>query len=183
MWCAEGPIRDQLLMQKAWAGRKGAMPEPRPLVLPELPAIQKGEEGRAFSRFMDAFGGESIARVELPSRDVVHVQRKLFQVRDGDKWKIGNRGRDRWLLYIAELIKAPQEVWKFDLGMSQELYLLGRFQRGNQRVDVVAVFKRDSDVGEWTAAKTAYAFDKPDGIDRKRLEIFSGKACIRWIQE
>jgi SPP1 gp7 family putative phage head morphogenesis protein len=49
MWCKDGLVRDQLLMQKAWTERKGAMSEPRELVLPELPAIQKGDEGRAFS--------------------------------------------------------------------------------------------------------------------------------------
>lgn len=181
MWCKDGPARDLLLMQKAWAERQGAIPQPRELVLPELPPIVKGHESLAFDRFMDEFGGGSHARVELPSGDIVHVQRKLFLVNKGDNWKIGERERDRWLLYVAELIKSPQEVWRLNLGMSQELYLMGRFKRGNRILEALAVFKRDGKDGEWIEAKTTFVADQNDYLNEKRKTLLKKLACVRYL--
>ena len=160
------------------------MPAPRDLVLPELAVIQNGQEAQAFMRFMDVFGGGSTARVPLPSGDVVHVQRKLFQVRDGDDWKISDRGRDRWLLYLAPLIKTPQEIWRLKLAMSEELYLLGRFQRGKQVIETIAVFKRTGDEVEWIEAKTIYAADDKDAeyLKDKRAWLMKKNACIKYLE-
>jgi len=184
MWCEDGPARDLLLMQKLWAARGWQMPAPRDLVLPELAVIQNGQEAQAFMRFMDVFGGGSTARVPLPSGDVVHVQRKLFQVRDGDDWKISDRGRDRWLLYLAPLIKTPQEIWRLKLAMSEELYLLGRFQRGKQVIETIAVFKRTGDEVEWIEAKTIYAADDKDAeyLKDKRAWLMKKNACIKYLE-
>lgn len=181
MWCKDGAARDLLLMQKAWTERGGSMPEPRLLVLPELPPIKTGQEHSAFASFMDAFGGGSTARVELPSGDVVHLQRKMFQVRDGENWKISDRGRDRWLLYVAELIKSPQEIWRIDLGMTQELYLMGRFQRGNRVLEALTVFKRDGKDGDWFDAKTSFVADQNDYLNEKRKQLMKRFACVRYL--
>ena len=184
LWCADGPAKDNLMMMRAWAQRKGEMPAPRLLVLPELPAIQKGQEARAFTLFMAGFGGESSASVTLPSDDVAHVQRKLFQVREGDDWKVGKRDRDRWLLYLAPLIKEPQEVWWLKLAMSEELYLFGRFQRGKQVIETIAVFKRTGDEGEWIEAKTIYAADDKDAeyLRDKRAWLMKKGARIKYLE-
>lgn len=178
LWCKDGPVRDFALMQQAWIERRGEMPAPRPLNLPET-LVQPGREREAFGEFMQAFGGGATARVTLPSGDVVVVADDLFRTLDG-RWKIGKRERDRWLGYIAALIKAPQEIWRLELGSSQELYLLGRFLRGRQRIDALAVFKRERS-GHWVDGKTAYVFDNPAGLDKKRAELLSA-ASLSWLE-
>jgi hypothetical protein len=179
LWCMDGPIRDFALMQHAWIARKGEMPPPRPLNLPET-IVQPGREQEAFKEFMRDFGGGETARVTLPSGDVVVVSEGMFRTLDG-RWKIGKRERDRWLRYIAALIKAPQEVWRLKLSASEELYLLGRFLRGRQRIDAIAVFKRTGGDGAWINGVTTYVFDMPDGMDRKRSELMKRAAFVRWI--
>jgi SPP1 gp7 family putative phage head morphogenesis protein len=178
LWCKDGPIRDFALMQQAWIERRGEMPAPRPLNLPET-LVQPGSEREALDEFMQAFGGGATARVTLLSGDVVVVSDDLFRTLDG-RWKIGKRERDRWLGYIAALIKAPQEIWRLELGSSQELYLLGRFLRGRQRIDALAVFKRERS-GHWVDGKTAYVFDNPAGLDKKRAELLSA-ASLSWLE-
>jgi SPP1 gp7 family putative phage head morphogenesis protein len=178
LWCKDGPVRDFALMQQAWIERRGEMPAPRPLNLPET-LVQPGREREALDEFMQAFGGGATARVTLLSGDVVVVSDDLFRTLDG-RWKIGKRERDRWLGYIAALIKAPQEIWRLELGSSQELYLLGRFLRGRQRIDALAVFKRERS-GHWVDGKTAYVFDNPAGLDKKRAELLSA-ASLSWLE-
>ncbi|MCX7689115.1 MAG: PBECR2 nuclease fold domain-containing protein, partial [Fimbriimonadales bacterium] len=119
-WCEDGPIRDQVRMLQAWIARKGEMPEPRPLTLPVLPRVQQGGEGEAFALFMEAFGGENAARLVLPSGDVVVVSDELFRFPNG-RWKLGKRERDKWLLYLPEVIKSPDEIWRLDLAFTEEL--------------------------------------------------------------
>lgn len=179
MWCTDGPARDLLLMQRAWAERRGAMPEPRPLELRPLPFVSPEQ---SFEQFMQAVGGtDATLRSVLPSGDEVLVSDYLFKTLDG-RWKIDKRGRDQWLLYLAELIKSPQEVWRLKLAMSEELYLLGRFQRGRQRLDAIAVFKRDGDSGVWGDGKTAYVADRDDVMDDKRRGLLKRKASLRWLE-
>ncbi len=174
LWCHDGPARDLLLMQKAWAARSGAMPSPRPV---NLPLAEFTDHASGLALFMERVGGD---RVTLPSGDVVHPGDDLFRSSNGAS-KIQKRNRGQWLLYLAELIKRPQEIWRLDLAMSQELYLLGRFLRGNQRVDTIAVLKRDGDDGEWSDGKTAYVFDSSDGLLRKRRELMAD-AQLRWME-
>ena len=179
MWCIDGSAQDQLRMIQALTKRKGAMPYPRELVLPSLVYNTPQE---AFKKFMLSMGtDEDTLRMTLPSKDKVVVSRDLFLDTNKD-WKISKRQRDQWLLYLAEVIKSPQEIWKLNLEKSEELYLMGRFLRGKQRIDAITVFKRDGDAGEWKEGKTSYTFDKPDGIERKRKSIESDGAWIRWIE-
>lgn len=180
MWCEDSPARDLLLMQKAWSERNGAMPDPRALVLPPM---HYSTPENAFKQFMQTMGtDENTARIVLPSKDTVVATRDLFLNGNND-WKIFNRGRGDWLEYIAENIKFPQEIWRLKLPLTEELYLLGRFQRGKQRIDTVAVFKRQQNSGDWIESKTTYTFDKPDGLERKRREIMSAKdISLRWIE-
>ena len=156
------------------------MPEPRELT---LPALRYDTPKDAFRQFMRALGtDETSLRVPLVSGDTALVSDDLFRNLQGG-WKIAKRERDQWLLYVAELIKSPQEVWRLDLTMTEELYLLGRFKMGKTRIDAVAVFTREKGADLWSGGKTAYTFDKPDGLDRKRREIMTASgACVRWIE-
>lgn len=179
MWCSAGAARDLLLLQQAWAKRAGAMPEPRALMLRPVPVVTAEQ---SFQQFMQALGTDADAmRLTLPSGDVVQVSDSLFRTLDG-RWKIDKRGRDQWLLYLAALIQAPQEVWRSKLPMSEELYLLGRFQRGRQRLDAIAVFKREGDSGVWGEGKTAYVTDRDDALSDKRQELLKRKASLRWLE-
>lgn len=179
VWCQEGKARDFALMHQAWAERGGQMPAPRPLVLPPLPFVSAE---KSFDQFMRALGADGdTLRVTLPSSDIVLVSDDLFRALDG-RWKIDKRGRDQWLLYLAELIKAPQEIWRLRLGQSEELYLLGRFQRGKQRIDAMAVFKREGDEGVWSEGKTAFVADREDYIGDKRADLIEKSAIVRWLE-
>lgn len=179
MWCKDGPVRDLLLMQKAWAERKGAMPEPRPLVLDSVPFVSAEQ---SFEKFMGALGADGgTVRLVIPSGDVVQVSDDLFRTLDG-RWKIDKRGRDEWLLYLAAVIQSPQEVWRLKLALTEELYLMGRFQRGNKRLDALAVFKRDGDSGVWTEGKTGFVSDREKYLGDKRKELLGLSSSIRWIE-
>lgn len=180
LWCQDGPVRNFALMQQAWIAREGQMPAPRPLNLPET-VVQPGREQAAFDDFMQAFGGGDTARVTLPSGDVVVVSDELFRTLDG-RWKIGKRERDRWLGYIAALIQAPQEVWRLELGGSQELYLLGRFLRGSRVLEAIAVFKRGASNGDWTEAKTAFVANASDYINEKRRLLMGKRAGVVYLE-
>ncbi len=178
IWCNDGPARELLLMQRAWVERKGQMPEPRPLVLEPL---RYDSPEQAFAQFMRQFGGESMARVGLPSGDEVIVSDDLFRRLNGE-WKIEKRGRAQWLLYLSELILRPQEVWLRSRGGSEELYLLGRFKRGSQRIDTIAAFARPGgDVGSWVG-RTAYAADRKDYLSDKRARLIKESAKVLWLE-
>jgi len=174
VWCRDGAARQTLLMQQAWTKRKGAMPEPRPL---NLPQATFNDHDSGMDVFMGRLGND---RIVLPSRDVVHPGDGLFLDLNGNS-KMGKRNRGPWLLYLAELILRPQEIWWLDMAMSHELYLMGRFQRGGRRIDTIAVFKRNGKDGEWIDGKTAYVFDTKDGFDDKRAWLLKN-ACAKWIE-
>jgi len=68
--------------------------------------------------------------------------------------------------------------------MSEELYLLGRFQRGKQVIETIAVFKRTGDEVEWIEAKTIYAADDKDAeyLKDKRAWLMKKNACIKYLE-
>jgi SPP1 gp7 family putative phage head morphogenesis protein len=177
IWCHEGPARDLLLMQQTWAQRGGAMPVPRTLVLPPLSFVSAPH---SFNQFMRALGADGdVVRHALPSGDTVVVSDDLFRDLAGE-WKITKRGRDQWLLYLAELILRPQEIWRLVLGGSEELYLLGRFQRGRQRIDALAVFERKGQDARWVG-KTAFTADGDRYLVERREDLMK-KATLRWLE-
>jgi SPP1 gp7 family putative phage head morphogenesis protein len=182
LWCKDGPLRDNLLMQRLWAERQGEMPEPRSLDLRQLDGERDPKAiGLAFVRLL---GGASLADavdIALPSGDIVVASADLLKTKAGG-WKADKRGRGPWIAYLAELIVRPQEVWIEDIQGGQKLYLLGRFQRGRDRLDAIAVFGRDGATGRWAEGHTAYVFDGLTGLDRKRQSLLTNeKASIRWL--
>lgn len=178
MWCKDGKARDYALMIEAWDKRRGQMPEPSPLV---LPALSYATPQDAFKQFMAAFPNDgNIARTVLPTGDKLVISDDLFRNLAGD-WKIAKRGRDQWLMYLAQLIKAPQEIWRRDITMSQELYLLGRFQRGNIRLDGLVVYSRENSAQEWNG-KTAFVSDRRTYLEEKRRWLLNDpQSRISWL--
>ena len=174
--CIEGPIREHAQMLRAWTERRGEMPGPRDLVLD--PLTEDSPEAM-FGAFMAAFGGGSSARHTLPTGDEVLIDDQLFR-RLGGGWKIDKRGRDAWLLYLADLIQSPQEVWRMDREMSDELYLLGRFQRGRQLLEAITVFERKDGGTPWSG-KTAFVSDRRDYLEDKRHKLIM-RGRLQWIQ-
>ncbi|HHB11854.1 MAG TPA: hypothetical protein ENK62_01475 [Chromatiales bacterium] len=55
---------------------------------------------------LDALREREAFWLELPEGSRVFVDDRLFRTLDGG-WKIGKRGRDRCLLYLAELLRSP----------------------------------------------------------------------------
>lgn len=126
---------------------------------------------RLFTQFMTAFDTKKAAMVDIPHAGKAVVDAELFKTLTSE-WKIDKRSRSEWLLYIAALIQSPQETWLKRLSHGEELYLFGRFMRGKERIDTMAVFKRIEPDGLWVG-KTAYAFDGDNGINKKRTEVIN----------
>lgn len=150
------------------------MPPPRELNLPELPFTTAHG---MFSQFMQEFSGESSAVHELETGDKLNIDDDLFKTLSGE-WKITKRGRDQWLLYLAELIKHPQEIWKLSLAQTEELYLLGQFQRGKQRLDALAVFSRELNSDANWSGKTSFVSDREKYLSDKRNQIIGNRTSV-----
>jgi len=176
--CIDATVANHLALTELWARHNGQLPPPQERSLPEL---SPAEPEALYARFLDALGEQAAFWLELPDGSRVFVDDRLFRRLDGT-WKIGKRGRDRWLLYLSELLRSPQEIWRLQRAMSEELYLLGRFQRGKRRIDAIAVFKREVGEEDWGEGKTAYTFDSETGLAKKRVELLSDGGMIRWIK-
>jgi hypothetical protein len=156
---------------------RARMPDPRPLLLEPLPRLEPAE---AFTQFMRQFEGDTaVAHMGLPSGDRVTISDNLFKSRQGE-WKLAKRGRDVWLLYLAELAQRPQEIWLLSDTMVSELHVLGRFQRGTQRIDALLVFERN-DHGQPWMGKTAFVSDRKRYLgDIRRGFVRDARAKLVW---
>ena len=131
---------------------QGEMPEPRRLDLPLLPTGQG--ERYYLERFMGAFGEEwnGTAVMEAPTGHRLSVSPLMFTDHKTGSTKIDKEGRAPYVLYVAETIKAPDEIRLVsgDYG-DRGLYFLSRFMLGREVVGVIAVFAEQGDFWEgWT---------------------------------
>lgn len=180
LWCKEGPFRDFARMQEAWIRRKGQMPEPRPLALPMLDYSSPPDGYAAFMRHLGL--DESGGWLETVSGDAVFVSDALFKDLNGD-WKWFKRGRDAWALYVAEVILRPQEVWRIRHDGDEKLYLLGRFARGREILEALAVFRRDARE-RWSEGVTAFVADDKRAVylKEKRRWLLNHAASVTYLE-
>jgi hypothetical protein len=133
-------------------------------------------ESALFSAFMSAFGGWKRCEFTDVADNVLLIDRRLFETLSG-KWKIKKRGRAEWLMFTAENIKRPDEIWleTSDSGGPDKLYHLSRFEVGKRGLlSCIAVFERERGLrGAW-AGRTNYA-TLQDGYAEKKSR---GKALI-----
>ncbi len=174
--CIDATVANHLAITELCARRNGQLPPPQERSLPEL---SPAEPEALYARFLDALGEQAAFWLELPDGSRVFVDDRLFRRLDG-AWKIGKRGRGRWLLYLAELLRSPQEIWRLRRAMTEELYLLGRFQRGKRRIDAIAVFEKKQQDDDWSGV-TAFVADKLDYLYDKRRWLLNKGAMVRYL--
>jgi hypothetical protein len=148
------------------------MPEPRRLDgVPRLGAALG--EAALFERFMEAFGGGHRAELADVIGQSLLIDSRLFEDIKG-KWKIQKGERAQWLLYTAENIQRPDEIW-FEPGRDggpDRLYYLSRFAVGRRDSLVcIAVFEREpASSGPWSG-RTNYATTQTGYVERKRRAL------------
>jgi SPP1 gp7 family putative phage head morphogenesis protein len=168
LWC-QGKGADYLAMLEAVANSGGKMPEPRRVDIPLLPTGQT--ERFYLERFMREFGEEwdGTAIIEAPSGHALAVSGQLFTNHKTGATKIDKEGRAPYVPYIAETIKAPDEIWlsKGSAG-DQTLYFLAWYLIGGQSTAIMAVFKGGRKAWEgWSGYQSlnmAYIETKRTGI-------------------
>lgn len=124
--------------------RDGPMPDSQRLAQTlDLPQGMKPEE--YIAAFMAEFGSGANGTVlheSLPGITLA-VSRAIFEKKSG-ALKVGKRGRDTYVRYLAHGIKTPDEVWYVqDASGTEKLYYLARMQAGRELVQVQAAFKWD----------------------------------------
>ncbi|RLM23655.1 hypothetical protein BIY29_10160 [Brenneria alni] len=152
-----------------------ALPTPRPASAERL--LSAGLTDREYAA---AFLGEFGATLEQPAiyRDVVGeplvVGSALFTVRKTGALKISKRGRERFLLLLADAIREPDEVWTRiewmaarNAAIVRRRYI-ARFDIDDTTTPALAVF----DVGAdgWTGV-TTFAPDDADYLDGLRIGV------------
>lgn len=144
------------------------MPPPRVLHVRAIPDGQSPDH--YFSEFMREFGAE---RGENAIFDSVYgerllISRSLFLKQSG-AWKIEKRGRAPYVLYLAETIKQPDEVWLREDRDSGKVFLdyLARFSRAHDTVRALVVFQWGGKVWEGV---TAHPVDRASVFDGKRQQ-------------
>lgn len=180
LWCEDGPIRDFALMQQVWISRKGQMPAPREVMLPRLD-YRDPEDG--YAAFMHHMGHPQTGGwLQTPSDDEAFVDDALFKDLNG-QWKWFKRWRDAWALYLAEVIQRPQEVWRLKSDSDERLFLLGRFLRGREILEAIAVFRRDQR-GRWSEGVTAFVADDKRAVylKEKRRWLLNQTAFVRYLE-
>jgi SPP1 gp7 family putative phage head morphogenesis protein len=135
---------------------QGKMPEPRRIDLPLLPT-GKGERFY-LERFMGVFGEDwnGTAIIEAPTGHQLSVSPRLFTDHKTGGTKIDKQGRSAYLLYIAETIKRPDEIW-IATGSAGDavLYLLSRFIIDRKVTGIITAFKELGRVWEgWSGYQT-----------------------------
>ena len=148
------------------------MPEPRTVKIEVLPE----GEGELFylDRFMAEFGAGRHEAVELnnlvPYRRI--VSEDLFTNHQTDRPKVKKRGRGPYVLFVAEAIKRPDEIW-ISKGSHHDrtLFSLARFNYGKDTLHIVTAFKEKScKAGQdsvWIGW-SGYKSDAPEKYNEKR---------------
>jgi|UPI00035FDF65 hypothetical protein len=89
------------------------LPEPQTVAAEQLlPAMKDGEEEAYARQFLQAFDadiGKPVVFTDAAGEAVVISEALLKDVRG--RWKIAKRGRERFLLMMADAIKNPDEIW------------------------------------------------------------------------
>ena len=167
LWCSDN-MQDVFNRIKTSLDSSGPMPAPRLLQVRAIPDGQPPQ--RYFSEFMGEFGAESSESALFDSvcAERLLISRSLFLKQSG-AWKIEKRGRASYVLYLAEAIKQPDEVWLREDRESGKAFLdfLARFSRAHDTVRALAVFQWSGKLWEGV---TAHPVDREIVFDSKRQQ-------------
>ncbi|MCF8005090.1 MAG: hypothetical protein K9L32_12990 [Chromatiaceae bacterium] len=165
--CIDGIVND-LKMQEYAIRAHGKTPEPRILDIALLPSGL--EESFYIERFMSEFNesADGVAMLEAPTGEVLSISSHMFQDHKKGGTKISKRGRAPYLLYLAETIKAPDEIWAIGPALApNELRLLSWYKISGEVVAMIAGFRPSKRTWEgWTgyqSPKMSYVNTKREG--------------------
>jgi len=156
------------------------LPEPTPLsksVL--LPTMEKGQELDYVKKFLDVFDADTdkpAVFVDVAG-DAVVVADDLFRNYQGD-WKIGKRGREQYLLLLANALYDPDEIWAWmewhkaeKRAVARRLYLARYTVDGKTYAAIVIMGKREQGWYGITAHTTSHASELNKKIERNRRGV------------
>lgn len=157
IWCQSSGA-DQLNIIAHAANYQHEMPTPKQSNFVFLP---EGLPDKSYlARFMAEFGALSDEQMiyESVTKHKLLVSGEMFTNHKTGESKITKHGREKYLLYIADAIKNPDEVW-LNAGKYQDnaLYFLSRYAINNQIMNVLAVFTETNKV--WTGWTGYQNFD------------------------
>lgn len=182
--CTEPVFRDHLLSVKAFAQDNGQLPQPQQIM--PLEKIHGGSAKKAFSRFMQEFGGGNEQEFEtvLGNRYTLLIDNDPFLDKDKKGWKIKNEGRQLRILYNAAAIKAPDEIIFEPARKGQEfLWFFARYEIERGLIlSTVATFERKAESNHLWTGNTAYnSLDRKHIFEIRNSEIVNGSVLYhRW---
>ena len=167
-FCSEGAINHLESMATAIDGA-GPLPDARSM---NIPLVEKGlSEKEYLSRFMrhfDADANESVI-VKDPTGEIDLLLSALIFTNHGTgKSKIGKAGRERYLNYIAQAVRDPDEM-RLKRGGHGDLtmQIIARYMMGGDTFAILSTFKNEGKV--WTGW-SAYQTFNSEYLERKRSE-------------
>lgn len=136
--------------------RRSGLPLPAPRI---LPASRKLPAGLDEETYIQAFLAEFGATLDEPEifedavGEKIVMGKELFRTARGE-YKATKRGREQWLLVLADAIKDPDEIWvrlEWQHAKSKAVVrrrYISRFLVGDESPPLLAVFERGKD-GWW----------------------------------
>lgn len=165
IWCKDKGT-DYLNIIAHSASYQKDMPTPKQAGFEILP--EKLTDNAYLSRFMAEFGAVADDQViyEAVTKHRLLISAELFTDHKKGGLKITKEGREKYLLYLADTIKNPDEVWlKTGEYQDNALYFLSRYLIKDQIIGVLAVFVESKKV--WTGW-TGYQSSKLNYFESKR---------------
>lgn len=176
-WCSPGLFKDRVDQLTAWTEREGRMPEPRsPAGLHEVP--EGLSDRQLLSLFVSKVGGPEFVDV---MGEMLLIDEALFTKQSGAS-KLEKRGRSRWLEYIADTVRHPQEIWTGAEPRASVRYYLGRYQVRQRLVQTLVVFNRSPGDDPWSGVTAFASPSNPRYLQVKRLELLERKIVPIWIE-
>jgi len=127
------------------------MPAPRSSQLQLLSPISGGRWRDHFNKFMSTLGldGESSGTLVSPTGHALYLSIDMFTDHLTKELKIGREKRDLHLLFLADSIIRPDEIWLQEGShKDQTLMFLTRYVIGGEVTALLAAFKQEGK--SWT---------------------------------
>ena len=144
------------------------MPEPKQDKSIQL--LPSGEGERFYlEQFMGKFDAEWNGEAQFTAQTghELLISRQLFTDHKTGLLKITKSRRERYVLFVAETIIKPDEIWldENQHGTGSALYFLSRYQLRKDVLNVLAVFKQQDKLWEgWSG----YQAERSDYFETKR---------------
>lgn len=146
------------------------LPPPRPFATEQL--LPGGDSPESYvERFLQAFGASMKAPIVFADKAgaPLVIDSELFRDRSTGNWKVDKRGRERFLLMLAETIKDPDEIVLVQMMIGDKVRVrrrfIARWSIDGEVTPGLAVFEIGAD--GW-AGITTFAPDELAYLDKMR---------------